>query len=75
MSAPYTVGYGYGDGYRKFDTLDEVVAFALPRRQRGDISVRVYGDGYDADWTGDGWSVNDGLSEDERERLEEEGLL
>lgn len=74
MSAPFTVAYGYGDGHKKFPTLPEAIAFAKSRRN--DISVAIYGDDYDADCDAEGYfTCNDGLTDEERETLEEEGLI
>ena len=72
MSAPYTVAYGYGDHSRKFDTLTEAIAFADARP--GDASVRIWGDGAEGGYGDDGSKFWDGLTDDERELVEEAGL-
>lgn len=73
MSAPYSVSYGYGDGYRQCDDLDDAIAFALSRPN--DISVSITGDGADCDMGPHGYVMtDDGLTDSERERIEEAGL-
>ena len=74
MSAPYSVGYGYGDHSRDFPTLPEAIAFGLDRQQRGDMSVRIWGDGAEGGYGDDGTGFWDGLTETERETIEEAGL-
>ena len=75
MTAPYHVSYGYGDHSQKFATLDEAIEFALARREtKADISVMVYGDGAEGGGGDDGTKWHDGLTDEERERLEEAGL-
>jgi len=58
---PYLVSYSWGNGYKRFATLEDAIEFA--RSRPNDISVRVFGDGHDIDW--------DGLTDEERELVEE----
>lgn len=72
MTAPYTVGYGYGDHSRTFETLPEAIAFAQSRPS--DASVHIYGDGAEGGYGNDGTQWHDGLTDDEHEQLEDAGL-
>lgn len=70
MSAPYSVAYGYGNGYRDFADLDDAIEFALTKRQ-----ATIHGDGYDCDLGPNGYyCCDDGLTDSEREKVEGVGL-
>jgi hypothetical protein len=68
-SLPYYVSYAFGDAYKGFPTLDEAIAFALTRPH--DVSVQVCGDGAEGGYGDDGSGWRDGLTDAERERVEE----
>lgn len=72
MSAPYHVSYRYGDCDKSFPTLAEAIDFA--RTRTNDISVAIYGDGAEGGYGDDGSKWWDGLTEDERETIEEAGI-
>lgn len=71
MSAPFTVHYGHG--YTKvLPTLGEAIAFAQGR----DDFARILGDSADYDCDQDGYYMcHDGLSDSERDAVEEAGLV
>jgi hypothetical protein len=79
MSAPYSVWiYGpYGDRTIPFQTFDEALDLAIHEveTQSPPTTVRVIGDGYDCEQTYEGFrECSDGLTDAERERVEEAGL-
>lgn len=67
----YVVQWGYYlDDERWFATFDDALAFY--REKEAVDSVRLLGQGYDGEYDGEGNAVmcSDGLTVDERERLE-----
>lgn len=77
MSAPYQVWIDDAGDHEFINcaTLDEAIYEAsaiIPRRYQ---RVRIIGDGYDAEYTPDGpRECSDGLTDGERERVEEAGF-
>ena len=75
MSAPYVVSInhawtGHEETIRR-DTFDEALEVYRTKRQSVRGMVTIYGDGYDVDCGPNGFRVcSDGLTDDERERVE-----
>ena len=69
-----------GDQYFDCSSFEEALQLGIDARDTGRggsyASVRVIGDGYDCDCDQDGYyECSDGLTDDERERVEEVGLI
>ena len=77
MSGPYSVIIDRCGDHQTYEcqTFDEALALAVEKNDETFWPVRVFGDGHEAETFSDGSvKVHDGLSESERERLEEAGL-
>lgn len=76
MSAPYRVLIDdFGDHrYLDCQTLDEAIKKALKVPTHGWRHVAVFGDGAEGGYGDDGTQFHDGLTDDERELVEEAGL-
>ena len=78
MSAPYSVFISYPSGHQRSvpcDTFSAAIAEAMwQNAQPGLKYVTVHGDGAEGGYGDDGSVFHDGLTEDERETLQEVGL-
>ena len=80
MSAPYAVFIAYPGGHQReipCATFGEALAKGKVAQSDAPAhsQVSVIGDGYDVDCDGEGFFMSsDGLTDDERETLEEVGL-